>query len=685
MGRRAYGKGSSSEDASLRMQLLQLLQGGGGNKGAGKGGGGKGGGRQGGAGDGGGARGGAASASAGWRLQNRLGDWDCANCRFPNFAFRTSCYQCGVPAARGAAARSGGGLAQERGPAHGPGAERRPTSVAEARNAARRAGEPSFRVPRADGARSAGARPEAPRGAPRGGDVGADGATTAAGASQREHGEAVDATRVGGLQSAGAAGTSERGVCIGGTSRRRWADDATPRARARAGSDDDSEYADEDEVMAVDEEDDQELDDDGWVHKPTVESLRSRWAQECRAVKALERVERDGDQGPTAALQAARLARDRAEQDWRDALSPKPVSVRMGYAQKKLDRAQRSVDRAEADLRSFEEEAERRRAELQDIVAQAEGRRDMRQRELDALHKEAGELAAASSGEAWQSNPSPSGAERTLDILAKGLQALVEDLAEGSPARERANLLLAKAANVPSPLPHQHYTIYTDGEEHGGDADGGAAATTNREEAGRPAQRSGRREATWRPAANGRWDKNHQRDGAGTTAAATATTTATAPATPTTTTPSVEGGTAKPPGAAAAPVQARAGARPREESPAAAPPNKQHRGHDEELIVSVEGGGDDQQRARKLQQEQQQAVAAALSANATFGDEQARQIAGQLYAHKVELAKARAAAVGVEAAIDGRPLIELAPDRFTAWITEVLEPAERDAKEEKDL
>jgi hypothetical protein len=332
----------------------------------------------------------------------------------------------------------------------------------------------------------------------------------AMGGGRREQGSTSDTPCSGSLRSAGAAGTGEHGVCVGGTARRRWADDGPPCMRTRADGDNDSDYGDEDEVMAVDEEDDQDFDDDdgGWAYKPTADSLRSRWAQECRAVKALERAEWDEEHGPSAALQAARLARDRAEQAWRDALAPKPVSVRMGYAQRKLDRAQRSVDKAGAELRRFEEDARRRRDELQEFLEQAEGRRDMRQRELDALHKEAGEIAAASGDAARQDDPEARGAEKTLDILAKGLQALVEDLAEGSAARERANLLLARVASAPGPLPRQHYTIHTDGEEPGGAAGGVAGARKGQGTGEQPGQKGGRKETTWRAAANGRWDRN---------------------------------------------------------------------------------------------------------------------------------------------------------------------------------
>ncbi len=97
-------------------------------------------------------------------------------------------------------------------------------------------------------------------------------------------------------------------------------------------------------------------------------------------------------------------------------------------------------------------------------------------------------------------------------------------------------------------------------------------------------------------------------------------------------------------------------------------------------------GSDDLARARKLYEEQSLAIEAARQANAEFGDEQSRQIAGQLYAHKVDLVRARAEAVGVRPMLGDKQLIELAPQDFTAWIKEHLEPAEAAAAgEAKEL
>ncbi len=101
--------------------------------------------------------------------------------------------------------------------------------------------------------------------------------------------------------------------------------------------------------------------------------------------------------------------------------------------------------------------------------------------------------------------------------------------------------------------------------------------------------------------------------------------------------------------------------------------------------VSVEGSGDDAARAAKLMHEQETAIRAAQSAHAKFGDDVSMQIAGQLYAHKVELVRGRAVAAGVEPSTGGRQLLQLTPEELNAWVAQVLAPAEAEKEEAKQL
>ncbi len=484
--------------------------------------------------------------------------------------------------------------------------------------------------------------------------------------------------------------------------RPRWADSCPPSDHD-ADMDDESDYADRDAEWEQEEDDGEDGEECSWDYPPSPESLKSRWQTECRAVKALERAERPGE-GPSSALQAARAARDRAEEAWRKALAPKPVSIRLGYAQRKLDKAQRAVERAERDMHQFEEEARWRRQELQEAIDAATQRKAGRQKELDDLHREAGEVAEANKLRGHDEGATSAGGQKFRDDVADGLKALIEVIDEGSEARGMANLLLAKLATAPGETQHQSYNISTDGED--GEDETPFQTVTRR---GRGAGSSKPRQAehkgtTWAPGANGRWSKKSDaehagkgpgspadegkakaagvagnRDGGARSAAAES-----CDATPTSMDTSG--------GGIAAPAGPRAGSMGRStrgrEDDQPQPPAKSHRGDDDQQLASVEAEGDDAARALRLKEEQDAAIAAAKAANASFGDEVSMQIAGQLYARKVDLVRQRAMAIGVEPAVDGSPLISLAPDRLNAWVKDVLAPAEaahRQKEEDKEL
>jgi hypothetical protein len=113
--------------------------------------------------------------------------------------------------------------------------------------------------------------------------------------------------------------------------------------------------------------------------------------------------------------------------------------------------------------------------------------------------------------------------------------------------------------------------------------------------------------------------------------------------------------------------------------------NKSRRGQDDCTVQAVDVAGDDYRRALKLREEQAIAAAAAIECQAVFGDERSRQIAGQLFEHKVGLIKSRAAELGLAPTAGGRQLIELSPEELAAWIRENLEPAERAARAESEI
>ncbi len=495
----------------------------------------------------------------------------------------------------------------------------------------------------------------------------------------------------------------------GAASRPRWADDEPPCDGGPCCGDEGSDYVGEDAAWEDDEyEGGADEDGNAWHSPPSPEDLRSRWQQECRAVRALERAER-GEQTPSSALLAARATRDRAEHDWREALKVRPVAVRMLNAQRNADRAQRAVEKTAQELSDFEEETAQRRKALQDALDYAKQRYEGRMRQLDELHREAGELATANAGAAQCIEPAGGKAERLVSIIANEMQALIELIDEGSEARGKANLILARVASaeldtVPATSRHQHYSIHTDTEE--AEAGDGFRTVTRK---GRKTGTKGsntvvRREPTWTTAPNGRWNryralddaddgmcvddrgedegpKGARRDeprghdggaapkgGAGKSAANQGL--AEAP----------NGGEAWPGKGGQAPggddddgeVQQR--------------PNKSHRGHDVVTATAAGGGGDDAARAIQLKREQDAIIQATLAARASFGDEATMHIAGQLYAQKVAALVARAKAAGVDPTAEGRELIQLTPEELNKWVECALKPAEgKEEEEAKEL
>ncbi len=633
--------------------------------------------------------------------QARDGDWTCRGCGFgPNFAFRSACFRCG-----GSHAAGGGGRQQQRvdGASRGPqgaGGSRPLLAVWAARDEAVREDKPTFRRPGSSVAaveqHRAAAAASAAKLVQQGSGGVADRSVHGAGGGGCARGQAGQAANGGAPASRGCAsadpGDDAAQVTHG---RRRWADDVPPCDRF----DDDSDgYADEDAAMDEEDVGDEDGEDWSWDYEPTPERLKARWEQECRAVRALERAEAPGEE-TSAALWAARRARDRAEEAWRNARTPKPVSVRMGFAQRKLDRAQRSLDKCREALAAHEEEAERRRCKLQEDIDAAEGRLALRQGQMDDLLREAGGMAAGGEGSGTAAQGLATDARRICDDLAKDLQAFIETLEEGTEARGRANIILSKFATAAASEDQRRFCIASDDAASGDEMEVDGAARRGPGARGSTEGRAPRGPPTCKDGAHGRWDRRGAvggriaRDDGKPSAACGADggggTLATAEA-------ASKDGHKAAGAAAAAACAARVGEEPRtggagantraREGDDEQPSAKSHRGHDEEQPVAVEGTGDDAARALRLQQEQNAAIQAAQSANATFGDAKSVQIAAQIYAQKVEQARGRAQSAGISPTCNGRQLIELSPDELNAWIRDVLTPAENTAaREDKEL
>ncbi len=509
--------------------------------------------------------------------------------------------------------------------------------------------------------------------------------------------------------------------------RARWADEEVPwdrRLGGDGGGDEGSDcYMEED--AALDDEDE----DDGYAEGggdgeagPTAEQLRQAWAAECRAVKALEA---QGRHSGSAALAAAKEARDEAEAAWRRAIGPRPLSLRMGRAQQRLDKAARALERARLDLEEFDEQVDARRDELRRRIDDAEERYWMRHGQMDELHCEAGELASASGG--------PSASRRTsddvCDMVVAELQSWADDLGEGSDTWSKINLLLSKmatAAGGGGGGPQRLHLAEADAEQkgaagsgpRGSESDGktvswesdakgrwnrrGASATEadeawqwprrplrragGRGGAGADGDTSGTTYTLGTEASRTDWRQEQGKGGQGAQSGAPrggeaqiAHPPGEQPSQHTTDAAAATGGESK-----GGERQAKPGGKRGAEEEEGQPP-KSHRGEDVEQTTSVELEGEDSARAQKLYQEQQIAIWAARNAQSIFGDATSRAIAGQLYAHKTQLVEERAKAIGLAPLAVGRSLVDLAPEEFTEWVDNVLVPAEKQASEAKDL
>ncbi len=681
MPRRNGGAGGGGQRLdAIRAQILQLFDQGSWGGGHGGGGGGVGGRGRGGGGaptSGGGQargafRGGGAHGEGGGSREVREGDWRCAGCGFsPNFAARRSCFKCGAGRQRKPSERP-------------PPPQRAATSLGPVGASGNR---PMLSAFAARGGAAADA--EHSRG---GTGVATAGRSYAEAAAQPRHRELHAAQR----PTAHGATQAQAEARTGGSRqgeeapirRGRWADEEIPCDKYKDG-DDGSTYEEDDLAMDAEEEEELEGGEGEW-YEPTSEDLRQAWLRECRAVKELAA---RGKHGSSAALAAAREARDKAEEEWKRSRKPTPLPVRMGFAQRKLERAQASLERCKYALDEFDEETDRRRAELCQRIEDADARYRARVEQMDALHAEAGELAQGAQNRGGAARRA-GGDDGVCDILVQGLKAIVETLDEGATARGEINLLLSKAASAAARSEHERYDI------GGGDDDMDMEGD----------------DATWCEVTHGRWNRHSRKGGdkgcKGAWAPPPQSDEASRGKGQSSSAGAGSGGAkgCKPPqgkgggecGMAAssgsstdearATMQAAAqpppprNCRPRDEAEAQdADRGKSRRGNDDCGLQSVDTAGDDVKRALKLREEQAIAAAAAIECQAVFGDERSRQIAGQLFEHKVGLIKCRAAELGLDPTAGGRQLIELSPEELAEWIRDTLEPAERAARADNDI
>ncbi len=447
-----------------------------------------------------------------------------------------------------------------------------------------------------------------------------------------------------GLQGSGGGGSVA-------TTRPRWSDD--------------DDY-DEDGLLAAghDEGDDigEAGDDRGEEVDPR--AMRAAFEEHARAVRDLER---KGVYGP--ALETLRVARDEAEKRWRDNKPPAPLAKRLDWAEAKVRKSQAALTKARLELDAFDEEADRRRAELCHRIEEAQGWYDWRRRQLDEVHAEAAGRAPGRMPEEGRSERASELRRRIRSHTLPEIHSILEEVQEGTALHARLALVVAGLAEAEAKDQHgeqgpAQYNLDDDdalSDDWGGDGrddcddhDGGDANMDECE--GRD---NDDKPAGWRPEGPGRWSKKAGQKGDGQRPPPPAREEALGGGGPRGLAVA-EGG----PGASGSSGletdgdNGRAGKHRRRQSDADA--------EQEERKAS------DARRAQELQRQLESATAAQVQSfqngKGGFGSEAALCAAAQKFVLDVQRAQAQAGELGIEArADDGRTLLELSPAELSRW------------------
>ncbi len=444
----------------------------------------------------------------------------------------------------------------------------------------------------------------------------------------------------------------------------RWSDEES----------DDEMYAAQD---VADDDGAHEGADDGDTDPQT---LRSRFESLARAVREMERRGR-ADSGDPALL-ALRAARDDAERIWRETKAPAPLSIRMGRAQTKLDRAQAALTRARLAIDNFDTWVEERRAELVQQKDEADRWYRWRVQQLDLLHAEAGEKAAGKPA----APPGTEGAAiagRIHDEWLPAVHAILEHVQGNPEIEERLASLAAglqcagRELDNAQPNAAECYDIGAD-DEWRWQQDDGDGLHDGMDDAGNEAADDGPKTATrggaaaWRSEGPGRWARSKHDQGTGPTPAmgpqcnqgadaARGAAVAAAPATP-------AHGDANPGGSG---TGNKRGAEGDDADGGSASRQRTDASAREEA---------DRQQAAELLQRQRQAIAVQQASHDAgaggFGSESAQAMAAQQFIADVCKAVDRARAKGVEPRADGRELVELTPMELRRWVATNLDGAD---------
>ncbi len=431
--------------------------------------------------------------------------------------------------------------------------------------------------------------------------------------------------------------------------------------------------------------------DDGGEETPDPQKLRAAYEEYAKTVKEMER---KGSYGP--AVDTLRQARDAAEEAWRRAKAPAPLPRRLEWAEAKLRKAQSALTRVRLELDRFDEETDRRRADLLGRIQEAESWYKWRQRQLDALHDEAADRAPGRRGGGPSSDGTQEVREKLRGHVLPEMQAILEEIEEGSSVHGRLALLVAGLADAEAKLSASrdedgppHYDIWDEDSQDGGWQDG-HHSTTEGAGGGEQDRRTGggsdnlRPATEWRSEGPGRWSRAVT-GRKGTQQAPTEGAAASGE------TPSNQDSGAD-----------KGGGRSRQENTSA---NADNHGTSTSGKGMGPGDGDDDggERAGKHRRRQSEAedkederaaadarraaelhsqlqVASAVQeqsfreGSGGFGSEAALSAAAQKFVYEVQRAQAQAHELGIDPyAEDGRALLQLSPTELRQWVERYLE------------
>ncbi len=365
--------------------------------------------------------------------QHRDGDWKCRQCNFqPNFGFRQRCWKCGRPRGDSQPASSGNPGGRAAGPIGASGS--RPLlggGTGRASAASREDGPPTFRRPGSSlAAKAAEARSAAPAPSPpaqAGPRRQGPGATSPSGAApprgSKEVGEEDGFQLV----------QRRKGKSSGGGKR-------DPVGTQEA--DDDGMDLDGATAHAGDDDDDIDgAEDDVTEDAPGPSELRQLWQQEVGMVKQMAR---QGISPEHPAMVAAIAARDDAERKWRGAKTPAPLATRLGWAQRKLDRAISIQADTRQEMQALERQYKASMAELQERLAEDSERVSKRRQQLESVQLEAGGGAPKQRMQGSQGEAVRRACNTLRQDVAPALVALAEQLGTGTDAWSSVNSILAK-------------------------------------------------------------------------------------------------------------------------------------------------------------------------------------------------------------------------------------------------